>query len=126
MDKQTQQKIWKAIDNDPDFKLKTYRNHYQLIKTLNLGHRPTKEETSECMFYSVAKVAGKGDAMLGIKKIVESIGLVVKDVDINVLLNELESAWQPLTTKHKRQASDIIHDLACEIKKLPVLDEDDQ
>jgi hypothetical protein len=45
----------------------TYWENYHIIKRLNLGHRPTKEETDECSFYAVAKLLGKGDAQKGIQ-----------------------------------------------------------
>jgi len=51
----------------------TYHENYRLVKSLNLGHRPTKEETNECQFYSVAKLIGDGDAQKGIKKAVEML-----------------------------------------------------
>jgi len=46
----------------------TYWENYYLVKSLNLGHRPTKVETDEVMFYSVAKLLGNGDADKGIEK----------------------------------------------------------
>jgi hypothetical protein len=39
---------------------------------------------------------------------------------INGLLDELEQAWQPGTSRKKRQAHDIISDLTSEVKKLPI------
>jgi len=36
------------------------------------------------------------------------------------LLDELEQAWQPGTSRRKRQAHDIIIDLKSEVKKLPI------
>jgi hypothetical protein len=43
----------------------TYWENYYIIKRLNLGHRPTKEETWECSLYAVAKLLGGGDAERG-------------------------------------------------------------
>jgi hypothetical protein len=42
--------------------------------------------------------------------------------EIDQLLDELEIAWQPGTSRRKRQASDVIHDLIVEAKKLPMKD----
>lgn len=44
---------------------------------------------------------------------------------IALLLDELENAWQPGTSRRKRQASDVIHDLINEVKKLPILEGED-
>ena len=98
MDKSTVKKIWNAVDNlekNPELLAKvsprkfinekflkdekgnyityhkfngTYHENYRLIKSLNLGHHPTKEETDEVKFYSVAKLMGNGDAKKGIEK----------------------------------------------------------
>jgi len=46
----------------------TYWENYFIVKSLNLGHHPTKAETDEANFYAVAKVMGNGDAEKGIKK----------------------------------------------------------
>ena len=93
MDETIRKKIWKAVDEaekNPEI-LKgikngsgyythsgkryegTYWENYYIIKSLKLGHRPTKEETNECQFYSVAKLIGDGDAQKGIKKAVEML-----------------------------------------------------
>jgi len=91
MDEELRKRIWEAVDEvekNPkplkDIKLGlgysggehsgmkyqgTYWENYHIIKSLDLGHRPTKEETNECMFYAVAKLIGKGDADKGIKKV---------------------------------------------------------
>jgi len=84
-DKETIKKIWKAVDEaeiDPSFLRGvstgvyhhngkrydgTYWENYYIIKKLNLGHRPTKDETDEASFYAVAKLLGKGDAQKGIE-----------------------------------------------------------
>lgn len=94
MDKQTQEKIWKAVE-----KAKTdetyakslgcsklwntdtvgdesryqfsgrYRERYNLIKSLNLCHRPTKEETDEAIFYAVFKtLEEQGEARRDVKE----------------------------------------------------------
>lgn len=44
--------------------------------------------------------------------------------DINLLLDELDDAWQPGTSRRKRQAIDVIHDLIKEVKKQPIKDDD--
>jgi len=62
-------RIWKAVDDTDKSFSGTYWENYHLIKYLNLGHRPTKEETDEASFYSVAKYIGEGDADKGIKKV---------------------------------------------------------
>ena len=70
MDKETQKRIWQAVDEadkNPNFS-GTYWENYRLVKSLNLGHRPTKEETDEASFYAVAKILGDGDADRGIEK----------------------------------------------------------
>ena len=86
IDKETQKKIWGAVDyaemnpsvlkgvgngcgryHHGDKYYGTYWENYRIIKNLNLGHKPTKEETDECKFYAVAKLLGKGDAQKGIQ-----------------------------------------------------------
>jgi len=93
MEQGLRKRIWKAVDEfekNPE-KLRgikngsgyythsgqrydgTYHENYHIIKSLNLGHRPTKEETDECSFYAVAKLIGDGDAVKGVKKVISNL-----------------------------------------------------
>lgn len=51
----------------------TYWENYYIVKTCNLDHRPTRDETDEASFYAVAKILGDGNADLGCKRVLESM-----------------------------------------------------
>jgi len=54
MQEEKRKVIWQAVDGT-NFS-GTYWERYHLIKSLNFGHRPTKSETDEVLFYAVSKL----------------------------------------------------------------------
>jgi hypothetical protein len=85
MENSIRKKIEDAVDNlyktdFEKFRRDTYWDNYRLVKSLNLGHRPTKEETDSVMFYSVAKLIGKGNANDGIQRVLDqTMGIPLED-----------------------------------------------
>lgn len=51
------------------FQKSSYWDWYNWIKGLGLGHRPTKAETNEVLFYGLSFQSGKGDINEGAKNI---------------------------------------------------------
>lgn len=53
------------------FENTTYWDHYRLVKSLNFGHRPTKTETDEVLFFGLSLLQNPKDWRKGAQELGE-------------------------------------------------------